>query len=137
MLQNCKAQRVTCVPVPEGCVPGPRGSLKRVKSPFDWILGLWDRVAFIDTKTMAKPTIGFSDLTEHQVEQLFALSVHKQSAGYLVWHRDVNKIVFYPARMLVHLQKGKGYRWDQGILLGDASNFNLSKIWSSGPFGPV
>ena len=123
--------------IPDGCrrIPGPGGRprLLAVKTPFDFVLakGLGEGAAwvgFFDTKTTSKPSFGFHDITEHQLLSLLDMEANNCTAGYVVYFRGKNRIVFYSAGTLNQVRPGKPLQPDDGQDLGTIFDMKLDRL---------
>lgn len=105
-----------------------KNRLIAVKTPFDMTLIKEGKCAFIDAKTFDRNVISYSMLTEHQVHMLHRIHMQGKSAGYLVWHREIDEIRFYNAKLLFDLKPLHSIDVKEGLFLGKISNFDLSLI---------
>lgn len=131
---QCNIQNVLFIKIPLGArrVPMRAGGLRgliAVKTPFDYVLVQNGKVCFIDCKTFDQSTISYSMLTTHQVLALNKVDDYGGRAGYLVWHRDVNKVCFYGAKLLFGLKKRQSLDISFGLELGYGESFVLSKLF--------
>ena len=100
-------QRIEVVRIPNGCkVVKIRGKLVTIpiKSPFDFIIVKNGIAIFLDCKTVESGNFCYSDLTQHQVNGLFNLERQGITSGYLIYYRNINKIIFYKASVLSSLR---------------------------------
>ena len=108
---------------PDGCerrgmTAYGRPRLVAVKTPFDWILSIPGRSAYIDTKTTGGNTFVYSAIVQHQIEALHQLEFHGHIAGYVVHFQNTQRVVFFWASHLARLNSGEGLRPEQGFDLG-------------------
>lgn len=130
---------ITCERIPDGCrTVGTKNGMPvlcRVKSPFDWIIGLGNQVAFVDTKTIDSDRIPYAsihnDKKRHQIESLSNLGQHG-IAGFCTYFRPVDKVVFFNWRLLADMQPKSSLSHTDGIELGSLNNFMLSCIFTEG-----
>ena len=104
------------------------------KAPFDFILTHETGVAFIDCKTIKtnsfKKTQGQMDIIKrHQEMELLAIEEKKHKAGFLVWFRNANAIVFFPASVMVKIHPNDPITPAMGEYLGTYESFALGNLF--------
>lgn len=127
--KSARRQGWAVIRIPNGCKNGWKGKLIRVKSPFDFLLakrGCGNLC--IDTKTLFEETFKFSEIREHQVDALLAMEIEGVPAGYLVWFRPINRIIFFHASVLARAQPNTSLKPADGIDIGDAWSMKISNI---------
>jgi len=102
-----------------------------VKSPFDYIATKNKRIVFFDAKTFDRIRIQHSDLVEHQINNLYALSQEGHYAGYLVYFRPIEAIVFYPVSQLKGLKNGHSFHFSEGKYIGGLHTCDLNNIFKT------
>jgi penicillin-binding protein-related factor A (putative recombinase) len=122
---NARAQGLTCIRIPDGCKQR-RNVIVRVKSPFDWVLKWNDEIAFLDTKSTQSDRIRYSDLAEHQVIALKALSSKYAKAGFVVFYTTHGIASFFDVQ---DLSPGTSMAFTEGKKLGFIRSLNLSQIF--------
>lgn len=123
-----KMSGAALVKLPTGArVVGPR-KLIPVKTPFDFVLARQGIAAFIDTKSTSEGTFKHDRITPHQLTALVELESQGFKAGYIVWFRKPNVVVFYSASLLLALRRGSGLRVENGISLGPVERIDLSQV---------
>jgi hypothetical protein len=129
----CHRMGVAFVRIPDGCimVRGRGGMVipKRVKTPFDFVISMQGRSAFIDCKTIESGNFTHSMITSHQVNSLMTMENAQNLAGYVVWYRDVDKIIFYQASVLKALKPKQSLDLNDGIFLGRAQTFAPNRLF--------
>ena len=106
-LRTCRGNGVAITRIPDGCKQvGKR--IIRVKTPWDWALSYNGRSAFIDTKTVDKVSFAYSSVTDHQVRALHTHEAAGAVAGYVIWFRPSDQVVFIPASRLLTSQGRTG-----------------------------
>lgn len=80
----------------------------RVKSPFDWVITHGGRTALIDTKTLNERNFPNSSIDQHQLGQLLPHELRDGVAGYVIWLRPNDRIVFIPASTLAGAVLNRG-----------------------------
>lgn len=133
MLRNsCLKSQIVCTRIPDGCkmIRTRSGAVlpKRTTTPFDFLLTKKGKSACIDCKTVDSGNFSHSMLTQHQVHSLLSIHDSDVTAGYVVWFRDTNQVVFYSADKLYHLKARQSLKTEDGTLLGDHNNFSLKSI---------
>lgn len=111
-----------------------QGTLKFIptKTPFDFIIiEKGGKSVFIDSKSYDKNRISRSDLESHQITSLLFLNEHNCTAGYLVYFKPIDKIVYFSAKQLANLNSGEGLGLDDGLLLGTSFEFDISKLFNA------
>lgn len=123
----CKAQGISCVRIPDGCKM-IKGTAIRVRTPFDYIVGHQDKVAFIDVKTIMEERFSYSKITQHQVQSLSVLGRHARS-GYVVFFRTSGEFVFFTWVQLASLQRGESLKPADGVSLGNKVKQDFARIF--------
>lgn len=101
-----------------------------VKTPFDYILCSLGLSVFIDCKTVDKNTFSKSDIkSPHQIEFLDSIEHMKCRAGFLIWFRKDNHVVFYDASKLKKLKTGESVSPLDGEYLGNYESFALGNLF--------
>jgi hypothetical protein len=131
LLQNVAvSEGLESVRIPDGCKQLGKNKIKRVKTPFDFVfVKSQTEVIFADAKTSNGQTFAFSELTPHQVEALVNLSKKGVFAGYIVYFRGIDKIVWFEALKLSALNPRESLKPTDGVLLGSRFNFNFRGIF--------
>jgi len=94
---SCQYHGLAVTRIPDGCRQVHGGKLIRVKSPYDFTISYRGRSAMIDTKTQAGKTFPYARI---DIDQARNLSQHERqgvTAGYVVWLRDIDSVVFIAA----------------------------------------
>lgn len=129
----CNRFGVGCVRIPDGCVMrrGKGGAIIpiRVQTPFDYVIALDGRAAFIDCKTVESGNFTHSMIKAHQIASLSELESKKNVAGYVVWFRDVDKIMFFSAKELKAVKPKESIDLNAGIFLGSRSTFAPHRVF--------
>lgn len=126
--RHCFRQGITCIRIPDGCKQVGIKTLIRVSSPFDWFLGYGKQVLFLDTKTFDRDVFRYSDMNEKQIQNLNMMRKHSL-AGYIIWFRKSNRIVFFDVLKLLKLSKGSSYNFEDGLYVGDSSKPDLKLLF--------
>lgn len=124
----------TLVRMPDGCRTVRRGDAltnMRVKTPFDYILARKGQpCAFFDAKTVAGKSFSYSAINQDQVQWLRLLKHQGMCAGYVVWFRGVDRVVWYDVDQLRRLQPRESLLPSDGVQLGGAIRMDLSGIFT-------
>ena len=110
---------------------GGRPKMIPVKTSFDFVLGKpndKNLVIFIDTKTIQAGNFTQSMIKEHQVNDLRDFESIGHIAGYCVYFRNKNKVVFFKASQLFELSRGESLTDEDGILLGDIFKIDARRL---------
>lgn len=86
----------------------------------------------LDTKTQDGSTFPFSKIDEDQVLALLPHEKHGVPAGYVVWLREINQVIFIAAGFLQDaIGKRGSFRADSQYvkLLGSVETFSPTKIF--------
>lgn len=120
---------------PDGCKVVGRNQIVRIKTPCDWIITYGGMTALIDTKTSMNGSFPFSKISIHQVTELCKHSQSGAKAGYVVWFRDSDEIVFLSSFLLVQaLNKRGSFKTENNngigsVYLGKSSDFKAVMIF--------
>jgi penicillin-binding protein-related factor A (putative recombinase) len=124
---KCRAASIAITRIPDGCEQG-RGKLYRVKSPFDWFLSFQCWAFALDTKSTAELAFPHWKIDRDQVDNLLSHQKQGTMAGYVIYMRTLNAVVFVAASDLDRrLKSGKGSikREDPDVTyLGNSQTFN-------------
>jgi penicillin-binding protein-related factor A (putative recombinase) len=105
---------------------GWKGRLVELPSNLDYALIRRGRVGYFDCKTFHEPYFVHSDLKPHQVELAARYNENGVPAGFVVWFRPKDEVVFFPGWMVV--QRGPGSRFEpqHGTHLGRWHRFDVA-----------
>ena len=128
----CNRSGMSCVRIPDGCRQyydkrSGRLALTRVQSPFDFLIARDGLAAVLDTKTVDAESFKFSDIVEHQLKSLLSVG-HSLNAGYLVWFRPLNLVVWYSCFRLAKVQPNTSLKPEDGLALGAVEEFDCGMI---------
>lgn len=132
----CNRQGFSWIKIPTGAkiygqdqFGNPKYRLTR--SPFDFaIAGLLNGqsvAAYLDCKTVESGRFSRSLIDWNQVDDLEKFDRVGHPAGYLIFFRQPQKLVFFKASTI--LQINHTLTPDLGLFLGDLYSFDLSKLW--------
>lgn len=122
-------ENIAIVRIEDGC---RRVGLKKiipVKQMCDYILSCNNRTAIIDTKTTDAKTFPYSKINPDQVKKMHYLADQGTIAGYVVWFRELDKIVFYSTRDLLDIQEQESLEPCDGTILGSLADSVLLRIF--------
>lgn len=116
---------------PDGCKRAKGNKLVPVKTPFDWIVSqLGKGFALLDTKTSATDCFKHSLITQHQVTEMLMHARNGIVAGYVIYLREIDRVIFVDSLTLLDLSLKRGsISVSQGLLLGDSSRFDVRHIF--------
>jgi len=124
--------------IPDGCKTVRRGQktvLKRVKSPFDFILQKpGGKNIFFDAKSKEGDKISYSNFfsnesTASQVLTLLESENFGQKSGFMVWFRGADKIVFILASDVATMKPRTSFSRYDGIKLGSLNNLDFEPLF--------
>lgn len=124
----CRRQEIKFEQIPSGCKWVGKKPIP-TRTPFDFIASKNGRAVVFDAKTIAGTAFSKSACKEHQIESLFGFQVSGLTAGYIVWFRENDQIVFFKASQLKHLRPRCSLKVSDGLLLGTKSALNLEVLF--------
>lgn len=101
---------------------------QRVRTPFDFIFVKNGKSVYFDAKTIESGNFCYSDLKSHQVNSLYNLEMQNVVAGYVIYYRDINQVIFYKASILRALKQRDSLKLDQGLYLGKEQEIDLNLL---------
>lgn len=107
-----------------------KGRAVLVDSELDFQLIHQSRVAFVDCKSFNAQRFVFSELKEHQIKLAASLNYHGVPAGFCVWFRLIDAVVFFTGEEIEVKGPGSGFEWEEGVLLGRGLDFDLHPIFA-------
>lgn len=120
-----------CIRIPDGCrtVRDRYGKIgvMRIKSPFDFILLSEKKTLLVDTKSCESKHFARSKINYNQLTHLMRAS-RFHLAGYVVWFKKSDSVVFFHAKQLNGLRHGSSLSEAMGVHLGTLMNFDVRKI---------
>lgn len=131
-LRAATSHSIVTTRIPDGCKQLPGGKIRRVPTPFDWAMSLKTKVAFIDTKCLDKNTFPHASIEPHQALALLRHELEGITAGYIVWLKKTNKVIFIPAKLLCEAMQKTGSISEQTpgtIDLGTMEAMNLKVLF--------
>lgn len=99
------------------------------KTPFDFIASKNGRALVFDAKTLNGETFPKSACEPHQVEALLKFEASKLTAGYIVFFRALDSVVFFSASRLKQLAPRCSLKSSDGIKLGSGTSLNLEVLF--------
>lgn len=127
---TCRMSGVLATRIPDGCrmIRTRMGAVipRRVATPFDYLITKQGLSACIDCKTVDTGNFSYSMLSEHQIKSLIAIYRSGVSAGYIVWFRKIDKVVYFRASQLNSLKPRESLKPEDGIQLGFSISFSLT-----------
>lgn len=129
----CRREGINLEKIPTGCKQAYyKGHLRTilVKTPFDFILAKNKQSAFIDCKTIESGNFSASMRDNNQVMSLLRMHNQNIPAGYIIWFRDKNLVIFATAEQLAKMVPRESIKHTDGIILGEHNNFSLQRVLS-------
>lgn len=133
LVSQCSFYDLDVVRIPDGCKQVAAKRLIRVRTPFDFIVADHYQAAFLDTKTVSKPSFGYTEIDQHQLSNLLKLWNKGHAAGYLIYFRPIDQVIFFNASLLAGIRRGSGLFLPSGLNLGNIDNFNPCLIFDKSP----
>lgn len=121
------------VSIPSGCKWITFNRAISVQTPFDFFACKNGVAIAFDAKTVDKNTFSKSEMKDHQVKALYDLERSKMLAGYLVWFRPDDKIVFYKSSLLFNLKPRCSLKPCDGVSLGSLIDSDLGGVFLIDP----
>jgi hypothetical protein len=133
----CSRQDILCLRFPDGCerrgMERGRPRLVAVKTPFDWILSIPGRAAFVDTKSIGDARFSYSKVKDHQVDAMHELELRGHFAGYVVHFQMTKRVIFYWASQLKALKQRESLVPEQGVDLGLIYDLKVVRLFGIYP----
>lgn len=129
---NCENQKISYVKIPTGSkIVRSRGRIipVNIKTPFDYVIGKNGKAAFLDCKTIESGNFSYSMIVPHQLESLVKFENEGFKSGYLIFYRDVNKVVFFNSSQLSKLSKRQSIDINSGMIIGDNLIIDVSELF--------
>lgn len=124
--------------IPDGCKQVSASKTIRIRTPFDFIFHKTGKIIFADAKTTKKSTFNHSQITIHQVQELYKLECNGYTAGYIINFSEKNLTEFYRASKLLDIYKSFGsIKPEMGIPIGNNSTINIDNILLNGINGKL
>lgn len=106
-MASCQIYGVCATRIPDGCRRVGARQLIPVKSPFDFVLSYLGRSAMIDTKSYVD-RMPHSDINPDQVRAMLGHEAQGALAGYVIYLRESDVMLFTPATALREKLKVRG-----------------------------
>ena len=123
----CARSRIKFEQLPSGCRWIGKMAVP-AKSPFDFILAQNGRVILCDAKSIYAATFTRSACKPHQIDSLYAFEMSGLTAGFIVWLRAVDQVVFFKASQLKDLPPRCSLKSSDGIQLGSVKALTLEGL---------
>ena len=133
LISQCSLYDLSVIRIPDGCKQVAAGRLIRVRTPFDFIVADHFQAAFLDTKTIDATSFGYSLIDQNQLNNLLKLHDKGHVAGYLIWFKPLDQVLFFNAGQLLEVRPGNGLFLPSGLLLGSVSDFNPCVLFDKSP----
>ena len=134
LARAARFEGIAIIKIPDGARrvprPGGRPLLLPVKTPFDFFFAKNGKVAVVDAKTTSGSNFSYGMITVHQVLSLLDMENNGVRAGYIVYFRKVNQIVFLSATQLALLRPLQSLTPADGMNLGTVFEMKLGGLLS-------
>lgn len=118
--------------IPDGCRQVGHNKLIRVRSPFDFVfIKSKTEIVFIDAKSTNNKTFSKSAISEDQLHNLSAIEKKGHIAGYIIYFRSTNQIIFFSVAKLKQLAPRQSLQAVDGTYLGNRFRIDLGLIFHS------
>lgn len=116
----------------DGCRRVGRAKLIPMRQICDWICTYQKTTLLLDTKTVESgETFAYSHVNFDQINGIMLHVLEGAQGGYVVYFRDVNKIVFFHALKLKELLPRSSLSIDQGEFLGCLEDNDLRRMFGT------
>lgn len=116
--------------IPDGCRQLGPHRLMRVQSPFDFVFVKSQyEIVFVDAKSTDNNTFTYSAITQHQLQILSLLESKGVKAGYIIYFRTPNLVVWFSASKLNSINKGQSLKPQDGVQLGSRHSITLGFLF--------
>lgn len=118
--EQCKLNQIKCL---QSFVPTilSRGKLiYKAKGGPDFTILYKGKAIFFDAKSFDSDRITYSQLHQHQINELNDISNSGFKSGYLVWMREISKICWIDISKLVSLESGKSIKSGDLLCIGQS-----------------
>lgn len=106
---------------------GYKGRLIAMESNLDFtVVDKGGRVGFFDCKSFDGESFKFSEIPPHQLDLATRYNDWKVPAGFVVWFREVDRVVFFSGAFLRAVGGGNSLCWSGGVQLGKWSRFDIT-----------
>lgn len=108
-----------------------KGKYLPEKSQLDYtIIQRTGEVGFFDCKSYEGDSFRFSQITKHQLDRAIMYNLWLVQAGFIVWFRKINQIVYFSGVRVKDLE-GHSIGPSNGMILGPLENFIFKKVFDS------
>ena len=125
----CQSNGLKVIRVPEAGRWIGRGSFRPIPGLCDFIIIKNGLAAFIDTKSTANDVFAASLIKKQQLDHLMGVG-DMCPAGYVVFFRGIDKVVFFSWKLLMLLSPDSSLKPEHGRTLGTIFNFDPNEIFS-------
>ena len=103
------------------------GKVRLLKSQLDFLVITREgRCGLFDCKSFEGSYLTRSQLNDQQVERAYLYNEFNLPAGFIVWHRETNKIVYYKGELIVKIGSKARFDPSNGTPLGEIFRFDIS-----------
>jgi hypothetical protein len=108
------------------------GELELIPGELDFkIISKRGGIAFLDMKSFGDREFPFSSLKAHQVQRAGLYNEWNVVAGFIVWFRPIDTVVFYSGHDVQRSGPGTSFAPEDGMILGGLANFDLNLVLRS------
>lgn len=104
------------------------GVFRPIDSELDWTVCRDGKTAFFDTKSFQSDFFSLSELKGTQVDRAAWYNEFRVPAGFVIWFRPINKVVFFSGAKIAAKGERSAFHWQEGLLLGTYENFDLRLV---------
>ena len=126
---HCRSNKIKFEQLPSGCRWIGKTAIP-VKTPFDFIMAKNGKVVLFDAKSLDSSTFSRSACKPHQIESLYGFELSGLTAGFIVWLREIDEIVFFRASLLNGLASRCSLKPCDGIPLGNRSALTVESLFN-------
>lgn len=106
---------------------GWKGKLIALESNLDFtVIDPNGRTGFFDAKSFDGHSFKYSEIPSHQLELAARYNSWKVPAGFIVWFRDVDRVVFFSGASLEATGANNSFHWSVGLNLGGWARFDAA-----------
>lgn len=125
---HCQKTGIKFEQIPSGCKWVGKTPIP-MRTPFDFIAAKNGRAIVFDAKTLNNDAFSKSACTPHQIDSLYGFEVSGLTAGYIVWFRTIDSVVFFSASQLKQLKPRCSLKILDGVFLGRQNALNLEVLF--------
>lgn len=102
------------------------GTISVVKSELDYkLINQKGSVGYFDCKSFQQDHFTYSMIDEKQIERACLYNEWNVRSGFVVWLREINRVVFYSGHIIKGRGPGNRFESHDGLHLGKFESFDL------------